>query len=71
MSTYTATFTFEGDENVGRIVNEILMDPSSYNHAKLMANNGKEFMIEYTFEEKHQEEIIGIGNGYIDSEEDY
>lgn len=71
MSTIKATFTFEGDDNAGRIVEEILMNPASYNHAKLMANNGKDFQLEYSYEETQQGEIVAEGGGYIDSEESY
>lgn len=69
MSLVTSTFTFTGDENSLRIINEILMDPASYNHAKIMANDGKEFYIEYNYQCEANGEIVAIGSGYVDSEE--
>lgn len=71
MSTVKATFTFEGDDNAVRIVEEILMAAESYNHAKIMANNGREFQLDYSYEETQNGQTIGIGSGYIDSEECY
>ncbi len=71
MSTVKAVFTFEGDDNVGRIVNEILLAAEAYNHAKIMANNGREFQLEYSYEEIQQGVVVGEGSGYIDSEEVY
>ena len=71
MREVETTFTFRGDENVNRIVQEILMAAEAYNHAKIMANDGKEFYIEYTHETTVDGELMGIGSGYIDSEEFY
>ena len=71
MSTVKATFTFEGDDNAVRIIEEILMNADSYNHARIIANNGKDFQIEYSYEETQQGQTVGIGSGYIDSEECY
>jgi hypothetical protein len=71
VSTVKATFTFEGDDNVSRIVQEILRAAEAYNHAKIMANDGKEFYINYSYEESFNDKVVGIGVGYIDSEECY
>ena len=71
MSTVKATFTFEGDDNAVRIIEEILMNADSYNHARIIANNGKDFQLEYSYEESFNDKVVGIGVGYIDSEECY
>jgi hypothetical protein len=71
MSTVKATFTFEGDDNAVRIIEEILMNADSYNHARIIANNGKDFRLEYSYEEIQQGTVVGEGSGYIDSEECY
>ena len=71
MSTIKAVFTFQGDDNAARIVEEILMASEAYNHAKIMANNGQDFQIDYSYQELQQGEVVGMGTGYIDSEECY
>jgi hypothetical protein len=71
VSTVKATFTFEGDDNAARIVEEILMNAESYNHTRLIANNGKDFQLEYSFIEEQQGTVVNEGGGYIDSEECY
>jgi hypothetical protein len=47
------------------------MAAEAYNHAKIMANDGKEFYINYSYEESFNDKVVGIGVGYIDSEECY
>jgi hypothetical protein len=71
MSTVKVTFTFEGEDNGARIIEEILMNPCSYNHAKIMVNNGQDFQLDYSYEETQQGQPVGMGSGYIDSEESY
>ena len=71
MSTIKAVFTFEGDDNAVRIIEEILMNADAYNHAKIMANNGRDFQLDYSYEETQQGQTVGMGTGYIDSEECY
>jgi hypothetical protein len=71
VSTVKATFTFEGEDNAARIIEEIIMNAESYNHARIMANNGQDFQLEYTYVETQQGEVVGMGSGYMDSEECY
>lgn len=71
MSTVKVTFNFEGDDNAARIIEEIIMNAESYNHARIMANNGQDFQLEYTYVETQQGEVVGMGSGYMDSEECY
>jgi hypothetical protein len=47
------------------------MNAESYNHARLIANNGKDFQLEYSFIEEQQGTVVNEGGGYIDSEECY
>lgn len=71
MSTVKATFTFEGDDNAVRIIEEIILNADSYNHARLIANNGQDFQLEYRFIEEQQGTVVNEGWGFIDSEECY
>ena len=71
MSTVKATFTFEGDDNAVRIIEEILLNAESYNHARLIANKGKDFQLEDSYTEEQQGTVVNEGGGYIDSEECY
>jgi hypothetical protein len=71
MSTIKTVFTFEGEDNAARIIEEIILNAESYNHARIIANEGKDFQLEYSYKEIQQGEIVNEGGGYIDSEECY
>lgn len=71
MSTVKVTFNFEGDDNAARIIEEIIMNADSYNHARIIANNGQDFQLEYSYQEIQQGTVVNEGGGFIDSEECY
>lgn len=67
---YRATFTFESEEPITRVITELLGESDNYEKIKVLDNGDEPFFITYEFSEKEIDgDVIAIGSGAIDSED--